>query len=201
MGTHFLTGFLSGLALIVAIGAQNSFVLRQGIRREHVLPIALICAFSDALLIAAGIAGLGMLIQNHPALLAVARYGGAAFLLTYGTFAAHRAWQGERLTLDENVPVPLLTAVSTCLGFTLLNPHVYLDTVVFLGALANQRGETGRWIFGAGAAAASFLWFFGLAYGARLLAPLFQKPMAWRVLDTFIALIMLSLAISLFPAS
>ena len=198
MGAHFLTGFLTGLALIVAIGAQNSFVLRQGIRREHVLLIAFICAFSDALLIATGIAGLGVLIQRQPAQLDIARYGGAAFLSAYGVLAAYRAWQGERFTAEESGPVPRLTAVTTCLGLTLLNPHVYLDTVVFLGALANQRGETGRWIFGAGAVSASILWFFGLAYGARLLAPVFQKPMAWRVLDSFIALIMLSLAISLF---
>ena len=197
MTTHLLAGFLSSIVLILAIGAQNSFVLRQGIRREHLLPIVLICALSDALLIGAGIAGLGALIQANPLMLSVARYGGAAFLLVYGALAAQRAWHGEQLTIESNGPVPLATAIATCLGFTFLNPHVYLDTVVLLGALANQHGEHGRWAFGAGAAAASLVWFFALAYGARLLAPMFTKPLAWRVLDTLIALVMLALSFSL----
>lgn len=194
---HLLAGFLSSLVLIVAIGAQNSFVLRQGIRREHLLPIALICAVSDALLIGLGIAGLGVLIQQNALLLSVTQYAGAIFLLAYGALAARRAWQGEQLALEPNGRVSLPAALAACLGFTFLNPHVYLDTVVLLGALANQRGGMGRWFFGAGAALSSFIWFFALAYGARFLTPLFIKPIAWRVLDTGIALIMLGLATNL----
>lgn len=197
MQAHVFAGFLSSLVLIVAIGAQNSFVLRQGIRREHLLPIALICAFSDASLIGLGIAGLGVLIQQNALLLGVTQYAGAGFLLIYGALAGRRAWQGEQLALEPNGRVSLASALVACLGFTFLNPHVYLDTVVLLGALANQRGNMGRWFFGAGAAFSSFVWFFGLAYGARFLTPLFRKPMAWRVLDTGIALIMLGLATSL----
>lgn len=197
METQFLAGFLACMALIVAIGAQNSFVLQQGIRREHLLPITLICALSDALLIGAGIAGLGALIQSSPGALSVARYGGAAFLLVYGARAALRAWRGERLHVEAGAPVPLATAVATCLGFTFLNPHVYLDTVVLLGGLANQHGEQGRWVFGAGSAAASLLWFFALAYGARVLRPLFARPSAWRALDAVVALLMIGLATGL----
>lgn len=197
MDAHFLAGFLASLALIVAIGAQNSFVLQQGIRREHLLPVTLICALSDALLIGAGIAGLGALIQASPVLLAVARYGGAGFLFVYGCQAAWRARRGGRLTVEANGPVPLPTAIATCLGFTFLNPHVYLDTVILLGGLANQHGDSGRWAFGAGSAVASLVWFLALAYGARLLAPVFSKATAWRVLDALIALVMLGLASSL----
>ncbi len=196
MNPQFVAGFLSGLVLIVAIGAQNSFVLRQGIRREHRLPIALICILSDVALIAIGISGLGALIQASSTLLAIARYGGAVFLLAYAAFAAQRAWHGEQLSGVEDDAMPLVTAIAVCLGFTFLNPHVYLDTVVLLGALANQQGDSGRWIFGAGAAAASLVWFTTLAYGAGFLAPVFSRKMAWRVLDTFVALVMLGLAIS-----
>ena len=192
----FIAGFLSGAALIIAIGAQNSFVLRQGIRREHVLPIVLVCAVSDALLIAAGIAGLGALIQSMPVLLNVARYGGAAFLLAYGLIAAKRALQPHQLKVDAQVGSTLSAAVMTCLGFTLLNPHVYLDTVILLGSLAHQRGDA-AWTFGAGAICSSFVWFFGLGYGARLLRPVFEKPIAWRVLDALIALVMFGLGLSL----
>jgi len=197
MQTQFIAGFLSGLVLIVAIGAQNSFVLRQAIRREHRLPIALICILADVMLIAVGIAGLGALIQSSTTLLVITRYGGAAFLLAYAAFAARRAWQGEQLTVEENGAMPLATAIVTCLGFTFLNPHVYLDTVVLLGSLANQRGDSGRWIFGTGAATASLAWFTALAYGASLLAPLFRKQGAWRALDSLIAVVMLGLAASL----
>ena len=198
MQAHFVAGFLSGLALIVAIGAQNSFVLRQALRREHRLPITLICATTDALLIVAGVAGLGVLIQNNATLLNVARYGGALFLLVYGLFAARRAWEGEQLDVGTQDAMPLVTAIAACLGFTFLNPHVYLDTVVLIGALANQQGEEGRWVFGGGAAFASLLWFVALAYGASYLAPLFRSRTAWRVLDSLIALTMLGLSASLF---
>lgn len=197
MPTHLLAGYLSGLALIIAIGAQNAFVLRQGIRREHLLPIVLICSLSDAVLVVAGIAGLGALIQSTPDLLTATRYGGAVFLFAYGLLAAQRAWRGEQLTVVEQAPLPLANALATCLAFTFLNPHVYLDTVILLGALAIQRGTAGQWIFAAGAALASLSWFFALAYGARLLAPLFRKASAWRVLDSGIALLMFSLAANL----
>ena len=198
MQAQFVAGFLSGLVLIVAIGAQNSFVLRQAIRREHRLPITLICASADVILILAGIAGLGVLIQTNGTLLAVARYGGALFLFVYSAFAARRAWDGEQMDLAEQGSMPRLTAIANCLGFTFLNPHVYLDTVVLLGALANQQGEEGRWVFGGGAAFASLLWFVALAYGASYLAPLFRSRTAWRVLDSLIALTMLGLSASLF---
>jgi L-lysine exporter family protein LysE/ArgO len=195
---NFITGFLSGAALIIAIGAQNSFVLRQGIRREHVLPIVLVCAGADALLIAAGIIGLGALIQSVPYLLNIARYGGAAFLVAYGVIATRRAVHPQMLTVDSGVGTSLGAAMATCYAFTFLNPHVYLDTVILLGSLANQCGVRGRWMFGAGAATASFVWFFSLGYGARLLSPLFNKASAWRVLDSLIAVTMFGLGISLF---
>jgi L-lysine exporter family protein LysE/ArgO len=192
-----IAGFLSGAALIIAIGAQNSFVLRQGIRCEHVLPVVLVCASADALLIAVGIAGLGALIQSTPVLLDVTRYGGSAFLVAYGFAAVRRALQSRALTVDSSAGTSLGAAMATCLAFTFLNPHVYLDTVILLGSLANQRGHSGRGVFGGGAAAASFVWFFALGYGARLLGPVFVKRIAWRVLDWLIALIMLGLGISL----
>lgn len=183
--------------MIIAIGAQNSFLLRQGIRREHVLPIVLTCAGADAFLIGAGIAGLGALIESAPWILDVAQYGGAAFLLGYGLAAARRAMHAHRLTVETQGKVSLRTAMLTCLAFTFLNPHVYLDTVILIASLASQHGEGGRWIFGAGAAGAGFVWFLSLGYGAQLLAPLFSKPIAWRFLDSFIALTMTGLAAAL----
>ena len=197
MSTDLIAGFLSGASLIIAIGAQNSFVLRQGIRREHVLPITLVCAGADAVLIATGIAGLGALIKSAPLLLEVTRYGGAAFLLCYAFIAARRALQSNQLSIDPDAETSLGTALAACLAFTFLNPHVYLDTVILLGSLANQCGSGGRWVFGTGAAAASFTWFFSLGYGARLLAPLFRKPFAWRVLDSLVAAVMLGLGMML----
>jgi L-lysine exporter family protein LysE/ArgO len=197
MTADFIAGFLSGTALIIAIGAQNSFVLRQGIRREHVLPIVLVCSIADALLIVAGIAGLGALIQSAPLLLQVTRYGGAAFLLFYGWTAARRAMQPHQLSVNTNEGTTLAAAMAACLAFTFLNPHVYLDTVILMGSLASQHGESERWIFGSGAATGSFVWFFSLGYGARLLEPVFKKTVAWRVLDSLIALTMLALCISL----
>jgi L-lysine exporter family protein LysE/ArgO len=197
MVPDWLAGFLSGAALIIAIGAQNAFVLRQGIRREHVLAIVLLCAGADALLIAAGVAGLGALIATTPSILNLARYGGSAFLLAYGVGAARRALQPQQLTVDSGGGTSLGSALITCLALTFLNPHVYLDTVILLGSLASQRGDSGRWVFAGGAAIASFVWFVALGYGARLLAPFFAKPVAWRVLDSLIALVMLGLGITL----
>jgi L-lysine exporter family protein LysE/ArgO len=191
-----LVGFLACFALIAAIGAQNAFVLRQGIRREHVLPVVVMCAASDMALIAAGIAGVGALVSTHPGALAVAKYGGAAFLLCYGLLAAKRAWRPSTLAPADAAPARLGRVLATCAALTFLNPHVYLDTVVLLGALANEHGD-GRWLFGLGATAASALWFTGLGFGARRLATFFATPRTWRVLDGFIAATMLVLGVSL----
>ncbi|WBQ05655.1 LysE/ArgO family amino acid transporter [Kribbella sp. CA-293567] len=183
-------GFATTLSLIVAIGAQNAFVLRQGLRREHVVPVVLICALSDALLISSGIAGLGALITSSQLALDITRYGGALFLFTYAAIAARRAFNPATLTPTDQTPTALRSVVLTCLGFTYLNPHVYLDTVVLLGSLANQRGTDGRWLYGLGAVAASFAWFATLGFFARKLGPLFARPRAWQLLDTTIAVIM-----------
>jgi L-lysine exporter family protein LysE/ArgO len=194
--TPVLFGFVAGLSLIVAIGAQNAFVLRQGIRNEHVLPVVILCAVSDLVLIVAGVAGVGALVTAHPQLMTIARYGGAAFLLGYGLLAARRALQPTVMTPGDAGSARLPAVLLTCLTLTFLNPHVYLDTVVLLGTLASQQGD-GRWRFGAGAAAASTVWFFGLGFGARRLAGLFAKPVTWRILDGVIALTMIALSVSL----
>jgi L-lysine exporter family protein LysE/ArgO len=162
-----------------------------------VLALVLFCALSDALLIVAGIGGAGVLIRGNTLLMDGARYGGALFLASYGVLAARRSWQGSQMHLDNPAQVTLATALLACFGFTFLNPHVYLDTVVLLGAIANQRPDPGRWWFGAGAMAASFCWFAALGFGARYLAPLFQTTLAWRVLDGLIALVMGAQAVML----
>lgn len=187
----------TGLALIVAIGSQNAYVLRQGIRREHVLPLVAFCALADALLILAGIGGAGVVIRGNDTLMQITRYGGALFLASYGVLAARRAWQGSHMQLDKSQGVTLAKALSACFGFTFLNPHVYLDTVVLLGSLANQLPDPARWVFGAGACLGSLLWFSALGFGARYLAPLFQTTTAWRLLDSVIALTMWALAVML----
>ena len=194
--TALLFGFATSLSLIVAIGAQNAFVLRQGIRNEHVLAVVILCAVSDLVLIIAGVAGVGALVTAHPQLTTIARYGGAAFLLMYGLMAARRALRPATMTPGDSGPARLSAVLLTCLALTFLNPHVYLDTVVLLGTLASQQGD-GRWRFGAGAALASLVWFFGLGFGARRLAGLFAKPVTWRILDGVIAVIMIVLSVSL----
>jgi len=191
------SGIGFGLSLIIAIGAQNAFVLRQGLRREHVLPVVAICAVSDAVLIAVGVAGLGTLVDRAPWLIDVMSIGGAAFLLTYAALAARRAWRPSAIATDGGGPAtPLWTAVTTVLALTWLNPHVYLDTVILLGSVAGTHGDE-RWWFGAGAAVGSVVWFTALGYGARLLEPLFARPVAWRVLDALIAVVMAAIAVSL----
>ena len=190
-------GFGLGASLIVAIGAQNAFVLAQGVRGAHRLQIALACASSDALLIALGVGGAGALIASQPALLALARWGGAAFLLVYAAMALRRAWHGESMTLPADSQQSVWRVLLATLAVTWLNPHVYLDTVVLLGGVAAQLPAQERFTFGLGAALASWLWFFALAYGARLLAPLFTRPTSWRVLDTSVALVMLAVAYQL----
>jgi L-lysine exporter family protein LysE/ArgO len=193
-----LTGLGAGASLIIAIGAQNAFVLRQGLRREHVLPIVLICIASDAILIAAGVAGIGAIIKAAPLALEIIRWAGFAFLLLYALFAARRALRPEELhAAGGSGTTTLLAAVGTCLALTWLNPHVYLDTVLLLGSLSASHGDPGRWFFGAGAVIASILWFGMLGFGARYLAPVFARPVAWRILDGSIAVLMVVLAILL----
>ncbi|MCC4909035.1 LysE/ArgO family amino acid transporter [Microbacterium sp. cx-59] len=248
MTTALLPGFLLGLSLIVAIGAQNLFVLRQGIRREHVLAVAVICALSDAALIVVGVSGIGFALQSVPWVIEVVRWAGALFLLSYAFLAARRAWRpngealtvagpGEALTVagPANAPdagqraptdagggaatdarpraaatdatpspittatrvrTPLLPVMLTCLALTWLNPHVYLDTVFLLGSVAATQGD-GRWWFASGAATASVVWFFGLAYGARHLGRWLATPRAWRILDALIAVVMVAIAVGL----
>jgi L-lysine exporter family protein LysE/ArgO len=197
LNADFWTGFAASLALIVAIGSQNAFVLRQGILRQHVAPLVLFCSLSDAALILLGIGGAGALIQNNPWLVEASRYAGAAFLLVYAFFAARRALHPSRLLPSDAPGLSLKAALAACFGFTFLNPHVYLDTVVLLGTLANQHPQSGRWWFGAGAALASMTWFSALGFGARWLQPWFETVRAWRLLDGLIALTMLGLALML----
>ncbi|MFB7892561.1 L-lysine exporter [Microbacterium sp. NPDC056044] len=239
-----LAGLGLGFSLIIAIGAQNLFVLRQGLRREHVLAVAAICAISDAVLIALGVSGIGLVLQAVPWLVDVVRWAGALFLVAYGVLAARRAWRPSGETLGTNdaadpgspaaaaarrpappahthtgqalepdasasavqsdirtAPTPsararLIPVLVTCLALTWLNPHVYLDTVFLLGTVANTHGDQ-RWLFAAGAMAASVIWFFGLAFGARLLGRWLSTPRAWRILDAVIAVVMIALGISL----
>ncbi|MCC2609168.1 LysE/ArgO family amino acid transporter [Neorhizobium petrolearium] len=196
----FSAGF-SGLALggslIVAIGAQNAFILRQGLIRSHVFILCLICALSDALLIAAGVGGLGTIVAQSPVLIQVVTLCGAVFLGTYSVMAFRRAAKPGAMVAGAPEPMGLKAAVLTCLAFTFLNPHVYLDTVVLLGSLSAAFEGTERVAYGAGAAIASCLWFFGLGYGARFLAPFFARPAAWRVLDVVIGVVMGLLALGL----
>ncbi|NDL56807.1 amino acid transporter [Phytoactinopolyspora sp. XMNu-373] len=189
-------GFVTGVSLIIAIGAQNAFVLRQGLRREHVLPIVLVCAAADAALISAGIAGLGAVISAYPAAVDITRYAGAAFVAGYGVLAARRAARPQAMTPSDHAPATLKAVLLTCLAFTFLNPHVYLDTVVLLGSIGNQHGD-GRWMFGIGAVLGSFAWFFALGYGAGRLSTFFARPASWRVLDALIAAVMFALAAGL----
>ncbi|MEV4277302.1 LysE/ArgO family amino acid transporter [Actinoplanes xinjiangensis] len=191
-----IAGFVASAVLIIAIGAQNAFVLRQGLRREHVLPVVLTCALSDLALISAGIAGLGAVLTAQPALITAIRWAGAAFLIGYAVLAARRALRPQAaLDPAAQAPTTLRATLLTCLALTYLNPHVYLDTVLLLGSVAQQHAS--RWAFGLGAAAASLSWFFALGVGARRLAPLLARPAAWRILDGSIALVMAALGVML----
>jgi len=191
------TGALLGGSLIVAIGAQNAFVLRQGLQRQHVGPLVLFCASCDAVLMALGVAGLGAVIGQAPLLSALLTWGGAVFLAVYAALAARRALRPGALAAAVAAPLSRRQVLAQAAGFTLLNPHVYLDTVVLVGALGAQQPAPLRPAFVAGAALASLVWFSALGYGARLLAPLLARPQAWRWLEGGIALTMAALSAGL----
>lgn len=189
-------GFSLGLGLILAIGSQNAFVLRQGLRAQHVAWVCLVCAVSDAVLIAAGVFGFGALAQAVPGFEAAMRYGGAAFLLWYGARSFRAAWRGgAALRAGGDAGAGLRDALLTCVALTWLNPHVYLDTVVLLGSVSAQYSD--RVAFAAGAMTASVVFFFSLGFGARLLAPFFATPRAWRVLDVIVGATMWVIAVKL----
>ena len=198
----FFAGLGLGLSLIIAIGAQNVFVLRQGLRREHVAVVVAICAVSDALLIAAGVSGIGLAAATFPWLLTAARWAGAVSLVAYGLLAGRRAFkvdQGLNAATPQAATPDGRTATRvalTCLALTWLNPHVYLDTVFLLGSVAATHGD-GKWLFAAGAIAGSVVWFTALGYGARYLGRWLSGPKAWRVLDAGIAVVMIVIAVSL----
>lgn len=201
MSNVYFNGFVLTLGLIMAIGAQNAHVLRQGLRGEHVLLTVSVSALCDMLLITLGIAGLGSLFVANPDLMAVARYGGAAFLIWYGTRALLAAIRGGRVVdVSEHRRMSRGEALLAAAGFSLLNPHAYLDTVVLLGSIGSQQADDLRPLFAAGAITASIVWFVVLGYGARLLVPLFSRPMAWRVLDALVALMLWGIAASLLLA-
>jgi L-lysine exporter family protein LysE/ArgO len=192
----FLPGFLTGLSLIVAIGAQNAFVIRQGLTRSHVFLVVAICAIADAALIALGIAGLGAAISGLPWLLEVIRWFGVAYLSWFGFKSARAAFKNESLDAAGAAEQSRVKVVTTVLALTLLNPHVYLDTVILVGSIGNQFGEN-KWFFGVGAMLASVVWFTSVGYGAKAASSLMSKPIFWRVLDTVIAVIMFGIAITL----
>ncbi|MEL4471050.1 LysE/ArgO family amino acid transporter [Shewanella algae] len=198
MQTAFIQGMGIGASLIIAVGAQNAFVLKQGIKRAYPFPIALTCSLIDALMITAGVAGLGQLILAVPAIKHLASFGSAAFLLWYGFNALRSSFKSQGLqTGDAEAADSFRKAMITTLAISFLNPHLYLDTVVLLGSISTQFDTEVRGWFGAGAVLASFIWFFSLSFGARLLAPVFSRPAAWRYLDRFIWLTMWSIAMAI----
>ncbi|MCL1137420.1 LysE/ArgO family amino acid transporter [Shewanella pneumatophori] len=198
MQTAFIQGMGIGGSLIMAVGAQNAFVLKQGLKRSHSLPIAAICSFIDAVMITAGVAGLGHLILAFPLIKDIASFGGAIFLLFYGYSALKSSFNENRLDSDDALAADSLKkAVLTTLAISLLNPHLYLDTVVLLGSISVQFEGTEKQWFGAGAVLASFVWFFSLSLGAKYLSPIFKKPKAWCYLDRFICITMWSIAAAL----
>jgi len=186
-----------GLSLIIAIGAQNAFVLRQGLRRHHVGLVVAICAVSDLVLILTGVTGIGEVVERAGWVLDVVRWAGVAFLTVYGVMALLRARHAESLEASGDVLASPSRVAATAIALTWLNPHVYLDTVLLLGSIANTHGSDGRWLFAAGACVGSIVWFAGLGYGARLLAPLLARPRAWQVLDVLIGVVMLLIALKL----
>ncbi len=192
----FLKGFGAGSGLIIAIGAQNAFVLSQGIKKNHYILIPLTCAVCDALLITLGVTGMGVFLASSRTLSLIAGIGGAAFLFLYGIRSFKSALAGGSLSSDGMAGSSFKTALLTTLAVTLLNPHVYLDTVVLLGSLSSQFKPPGHLYFGAGAVMASFLWFFVLGLGGRLSAPLFAKESSWKVLNFLVGITMWAIALS-----
>jgi L-lysine exporter family protein LysE/ArgO len=191
-----LAGLLTGLSLIVAIGAQNAYVLRMGLTRHYVTLIVAICAVSDIVLIVLGIAGVGTVIRSAPVALQILRWVGVVYLTVFALQSFWRAFHaGALLPSDAVKPTPK-AVVATTLAFTFLNPHVYLDTVLLLGTIGNQYGH-GRWFFALGASASSLLWFASLGYGARYASRLMSRPVTWRVLDCAIGVVMLLIALKL----
>lgn len=199
MLTPVVAGLVTGLGLIVAIGAQNAFVLRQGLLRTHVGPVVAVCTLSDVILIAAGVGGIGVLIERAGWLIAVARWFGAAFLAWYGVGALRQALRAKALdpVHGGSVQGTRRAAVGRAVALTWLNPHVYLDTVLLLGSVAATHGAGGRWWFGLGACFGSVLWFGGLGFGARQAAPMVTRPSAWRAIDLLTGVTMLVIAASL----
>lgn len=191
-----ITGFFTGLSLIVAIGAQNAFVIKQGLKREHVILVVALCAISDAVLIFLGTGGLGALLQRQRDLLEVLRWFGVSYLIWFGIKSFRSALNNKSMVASAENPASAIKVAMTCLGFTYLNPHVYLDTVIFLGSLANQF-QSDRWIFAAGGSIASVLWFATIGFGAQAAAKYMAKPIFWKVLDFVIAGIMFTVALAL----
>ena len=189
-------GFLTGLSLIIAIGAQNAFVIRQGLLRQHVLLVVAICAISDAALIFLGTGGLGTLIQSKPSLIEIIRWFGVAYLTWFGIRSIRSVFKDQSLVTGEGSEMNRLKIVATSLSLTFLNPHVYLDTVILLGSIANQF-ENDRWVFAIGSTLASFVWFTAIGFGARAASRFMSKPIFWKILDSLIAVVMFTIAITL----
>ncbi len=197
MITPFIKGFATGGGLIVAIGAQNAFVLSQGVRRNHHLIIALVCIICDALLISAGVAGFGTAVATNPTLSQLVTWAGAGFLFVYGLRSMLSALRGGRMDTSDQMVQSLKAAIMTTLAVTLLNPHVYLDTIFLLGSVSSQLQGDSRLFFWVGAVCASTLWFISLSLGGQMLAPLFKKRISWRILDSMVCATMWTLAVSL----
>jgi L-lysine exporter family protein LysE/ArgO len=195
--SSFIAGFSLGISLILAIGAQNAFVLKQGLKKHHVFVVCFICALSDAVLIAAGIAGFGVIVQQYPQIELLARYAGAIFLVAYGLKSFYSAFTSSHsMDAEGELLSSVYKTILTCLAFTWLNPHVYLDTVVLLGSISTQYEGT-KLLFASGAIFGSFVFFFSLGYGARILIPIFEKPISWKILEFIIGLVMIFIAASL----
>jgi len=197
MITPFIQGFGTGGGLIVAIGAQNAFVLSQGVRRNHHFIIALVCILCDAVSIYAGVAGFGTAVSTNPALSQLVAWGGAGFLFFYGFGSLRSAVRGGSLDISERTTMTLKAAIISTLAVTLLNPHFYLDTVILLGSVSSQFHAENRLYFWFGAVSASTLWFISLSFGGQILAPLFKKQISWRILDSMVCATMWTIAVSL----
>ena len=189
----FIPGLLAGLSLIIAIGAQNAFVIRQGLTKKYVFLTVAICSVSDAMLIALGASGLGALIKSNTAVLEIVRWFGVSYLIWFGIKSARSALKVQVLTAAGEASGSRKSVITTILALTFLNPHVYLDTVILLGSISNQFGED-KWYFTAGAALGSVLWFTAIGYGAKSASRFMSKPIFWKILDSLIAVIMFSIA-------